>query len=480
MKNASIHPTTTLRFMLGCATFFSACGIAAVASAQATTNRTIRVVCYNIEADISGATAPLPGLIAPSSGGSVTNGGVLEGIGEENVGPDPAQPIDILALEETTSNTATVQPIVNGLNTFYSFYNIPAGYAMSTYQATDSGGVDDGDGPNAMVYNTNTVQLLASVPVDPPGGTSQLGSASGEYREVMRYLFAPAGVTPTTTNEFYVYVSHYKADQAVTDEVLRQGEAAIIRTNSATLPSNARILYVGDYNVSSNNEPAFQTIVAPGINQGFDPLNPTNITPEQWDLNSMLSLKSEEDYKLHWRFDIQIMTSNVLYGVGGGLTLVPGTYHIFGNNGSVPYEASVNDGSNTALNNDLTTNVTGITATQLYQYLTTASDHLPCVADYTIPVPVQTTNASSFLVTSIVQTNSNGILGILVTWETTGGTTNVVQVNPGDVNGSYTTNFTDLSSFIIIPGSGNTSANYLDAGGATNFPSRYYRIRLQP
>ncbi len=347
---------------------------------------------------------------------------------------------------------------------------------LIAYPATEEGGIiTNGNGPNALVYNTNTVQLLASVPVDPPGGTSELGSASGEYREVMRYLFAPAGVTPTTTNEFYVYVSHYKAKQLVSDEVLRQGEAAIIRTNSATLPSNARILYVGDYNVSSNTEPAFQTIVAPGINQGFDPLNPTNFTPEQWDLNSMLNLKSEEGYELHWRFDIQMMTSNVYYGLPGGLTYVPGTYHIFGNNGTVPYLASVNDGSNTALNNDLTTNVTGITATQLYLYLTTASDHLPCVADYTIPV--QTTNASSFLVTSIVQTNSNGIL---ITWATTGGTTNVVQVNPGDVNGSYTTNFTDLSSYLVIPGSGNTSTNYLDVGGATNFPSRYYRIRLQP
>jgi hypothetical protein len=487
MKNASIQPIIGFRLALGCIAFFVACGITAVASAQATTNRTIRVVCYNIMDDINGFTTPLAGLIAPFGGGgftefssgTVTNGGVLEGIGEEIVGTDPAQPIDILALEETTSNTTTVQPIVNALNTFYSQSNPSASnmYAMSAYQATEEGGIiTNGNGPNAMVYNTTTLQLVASVSVDPPGGTSHLGSASGEYREVMRYLFAPAGVTPTTTNEFYMYVSHYKAKQEVSDEVLRQGEATIIRTNSATLPSNARILYVGDYNVSSNNEPAFQTIVAPGINQGIDPLNPTNVNPEQWDLNSMLSLKSETATALEWRFDIQIMTSNVYYGLPGGLAYVPGTYHIFGNNGTTPYEKSVNNGSNTALNSDLAPGST-ITAAQLYQYLTGASDHLPMVADYSIPIPVQTTNASSFLVTSIVQTNSSDIF---VMWATTGGTTNVVQVNPGDVNGSYTTNFTDLSSDIIIQGSGNISTNYLDAGGATNFPSRYYRIRLQP
>src|SRR5438876_9098709 len=97
-----------IRVFLGRIAFFVACGITAVASAQM---RTIRVVTYNIQADVTGST-PKPGLIAPSSGGSVTNGGVLEGIGEEIINGDPAQPIDILALQETTSNTATVQPIV--------------------------------------------------------------------------------------------------------------------------------------------------------------------------------------------------------------------------------------------------------------------------------------------------------------------------------------------------------------------------------
>ena len=182
------------------------------ASAQ---TRTLRIVTYNIDCD-TGTTAPQTGLIAPS-GGSVTSGGVLEGIGEENLGLDPAQPIDILALEETTSIATTVTPIVTGLNTYY---NAPGMYTNSTYQATESNNDPTvGNGPNALVYNTTTVQLLASVPVDPPGGTSNLGSGSGEYREVMRYEFAPAGVTPTSANEFYIYVSHYKASTGSTNDL---------------------------------------------------------------------------------------------------------------------------------------------------------------------------------------------------------------------------------------------------------------------
>src|SRR5260370_22041765 len=104
-------------------------------------------------------------------------------------------------------------------------------FGMSTFQATSSGGISSGGGPNALVYNTTTFQLLASVPVDPPGGTSQLGSTSGEYREVMRYEFAPAGVTPSAANEFYVYVSHYKSGTGSLNESYRNGEAQIIRND---------------------------------------------------------------------------------------------------------------------------------------------------------------------------------------------------------------------------------------------------------
>jgi hypothetical protein len=37
-----------------------------------------------------------------------------------------------------------------------------------------------------------------------------------------------------------------------------------------------------------------------------------------------------------------------------------------------------------------------------------------------------------------------------------------------------------MSGSIILPGSGDATTNYIDDGGATNSPSRYYRIRLVP
>ena len=69
---------------------------------------------------------------------------------------------------------------------------------------------------------------------------------------------------------------------------------------------------------------------------------------------------------------------------------------------------------------------------------------------------------------------------ILVTWLMGPGATNTLQVTSGDRNGNYATNgFTDI--FIVTNNTTvGTLTNYLDIGGATNKPSRYYRARLSP
>ncbi|HTR42110.1 MAG TPA: hypothetical protein VMH87_10895 [Pseudomonadales bacterium] len=422
--------------------------------------RTLRIAAYNIEDDINGAVYPLPGLIAPP--GNTNNfaaGGALEGIGEENVAGDAAQPLDILALEETTGNSITVAPIVNALNIFY---NKPGMYANSPYQATESGGdVADGNGPNAVVYNTLTVQLVASTPVDPSGGTSRLGSASGEYREAMRYEFAPAGVAPTAANEFYIYVSHYKSGGTLSDAASRAGEAAIIRTNEAIdLPASARVIYVGDYNMTDSVETAYQTILAPNSpngkpqGQGIDPLNVTNNPNINWSTNTtaanILVMLTEDNYSLKYRDDLQTMTTNIYFGAPGGLQFVPGTYHAFANNGSVAYKGSVV--SSTALNTDLSTDgPVFLTASTIYSDLTTASDHLPILADYTVPLPTpmiaNVNPAGADLTFNIANAVTNAVYRVLMA-------TNLPPSNwtPVATNTATGTNFT----FTLINGFNST------------------------
>jgi hypothetical protein len=69
---------------------------------------------------------------------------------------------------------------------------------------------------------------------------------------------------------------------------------------------------------------------------------------------------------------------------------------------------------------------------------------------------------------------------ILITWATQGGTTNRVQAAQGIASDSVSNIFTNLSPVVVPRGNYLASTNYLDIGGATNMPAKYYRVRLGP
>jgi PKD repeat protein len=89
-----------------------------------------------------------------------------------------------------------------------------------------------------------------------------------------------------------------------------------------------------------------------------------------------------------------------------------------------------------------------------------------------------TNSLSGLRIISVVR---QATTNMVITWNAVGGKSYVVQTNAPPASGSYTNNFADLSSSIgPIPGSGDTTAVYTNWAGATNAPSRYYRIRLVP
>jgi glucuronoarabinoxylan endo-1,4-beta-xylanase len=86
----------------------------------------------------------------------------------------------------------------------------------------------------------------------------------------------------------------------------------------------------------------------------------------------------------------------------------------------------------------------------------------------------QTLNPNTFQITSVTHTGND----MLVSWMMEPGATNALQASAGVPKGTYSTNgFTDI--FIVtnnmIVGA---VTNYLDIGGATNKPARYYRVEL--
>ena len=390
------------------------------------TTQDIRIVTYNTQGDVS---SPSPAGVLPQLATTI------EGIGQEKyVGDNILQLPDIIALQETTSNTVTVSPLATDLNNYYgsSIFN------YSSYQATTSDGITEGGGPNALIYNQKTLNLMASVGV----GTPDSGG-NGEFRQVVRYEFQPLVDTGTSNGVFYVYDSHYKSgaastkDDGSTDGALRNGEAQIIRNDeAANLPATAAVLYVGDYNLDGSSEAMYQTLTAAnspsGVNQGqaFDPLNPSDNYNETWEYNSTYKgIMTEKDTDLEYRDDLQTMTGNVFTDSPGTLDYIANSLHAFGNNGNTAEGGSVNSTSNTALN-DIIGNGP-LTPSEVYAAMNpnTGSDHLPVVADYSI------TNGPFTLTW-----NNAGGSGDGVTWDTT---------NQNWNTGSIVTTYSDNDNVIF-------------------------------
>ena len=85
-----------------------------------------------------------------------------------------------------------------------------------------------------------------------------------------------------------------------------------------------------------------------------------------------------------------------------------------------------------------------------------------------------TNSASVFHITSIIRTNND----VRITWMMGSGKTNALQAVAGTGNGSYATN--SFAAIFTVTNTVGTTTNYLDVGGATNSPARYYRVRLVP
>jgi hypothetical protein len=84
-----------------------------------------------------------------------------------------------------------------------------------------------------------------------------------------------------------------------------------------------------------------------------------------------------------------------------------------------------------------------------------------------------TNSGSYFHITSIVGTGND----VLINWMTGPGKTNALERSAGDAGGRYSNNFATIFTVTNTVGS---TTNYLDVGAATNFPARYYRVRLVP
>ncbi len=296
---------------------------------------------------------------------------VLAAIGNESVN-GIVKPLDIISLQEQSTNGADTQAVVNMLN---------AQYGAGIYAATTLLGGSTGAGTQTIVYNTQTVQLIGQALV----GTA---NSSGQARQALRAEFRPIGYDSTA--DFYVYADHYKAGNTSSDAVRRNTEAVTIRADADALGAGKNIIYTGDFNIYKSSEAMYSTLGASGNGQAIDPIN----RPGNWSNSAaFLDIHTQSPVTtprysgqttggMDDRFDFQLVTAALMDSEG--MSYIGGSYHAFGNTGTHVFNGEITSGSISAL----AARLPGYTTTQaqgVLDALTTASDHLPVVADYQVP-----------------------------------------------------------------------------------------------
>lgn len=322
----------------------------------------LRVVTYNT------ATANTFSNVFTARTGADT---VLEAIGDESVG-GIAKPIDVLLLQEQHFMATSAQSFVDVLNDIYDPINRTM-YARSNVNgAASSDFVFDGEGGRpGLVYNTQTVDLINEVAFGQANGSAQA-------RQTLRYQLRPVGYDSAA--DFFVYNNHYKAGDSSSDRSRRLIEAEGVKMSGDALTEGTHIIYAGDFNIQSSSEASYAELLSAGNGQAFDPIN----TPGNWHNSTNSTIKrthtqspaSSSQFSgqalggVDDRFDFQLVTGEFLDSEG--LSYIPGSYRAFGNNGT-----------HTGINSAITTG--NGAAPNVLTALTTASDHLPVVADYQVP-----------------------------------------------------------------------------------------------
>jgi len=296
--------------------------------------------------------------------------GVLTAIGQDDKFGFATAPTVMCFQEIPNTVIASVDALV-----LSAFPGVP--YARGTY--TPSGTEDGAGGAQAMYYRTDLLTEVVSGHAD---------IATGASRNSDRWLLQVNGYTNPPVR-FYIYASHLKASNTTADATTRNTGAIALRANADALGAGVHAIFCGDYNLYTNTEPAYLTMVSAGNAQCVDPLGPVNWnsaagalkhTQSPRDIAGALVGGGVDD-----RFDFQLSTA--AFQDGNGLSLIPGTYRTFGNDGN-HYNLAINTGNNSYYPSDI------VRSNAIADMLFAATDHMPVVADYQVP-PIQTATMQS-------------------------------------------------------------------------------------
>ncbi len=216
------------------------------------------------------------------------------------------------------------------------------------------------DGPdtdNALFYRSNNIEFLSASYIPTP------------HRDIAEYRLE----LKESQIVVHVFSVHLKSSQGADNELLRLEEATILRNHLDSMDQGVHFLVVGDFNIYSSDEAAFQKLTGNFSNNNgrlFDPLNLAG----QWHENSSYAYSHTQSTRVEQlgdggaggglddRFDMVLCSQSFLDSIG--LYLSSQSYTIYGNDGE-HFNVAVNEGANQSVPDSV--------ADALYF----ASDHLP-------------------------------------------------------------------------------------------------------
>ena len=183
----------------------------------------------------------------------------------------------------------------------------------------------------------------------------------------------------STGDTLIIYAVHLKANDTEDDRLKRAAEVDSLRKRTDQLASNAHFIVLGDFNIYTSTEPAFQKLLNQA-NSGYviDPLNITgtfNNSSYAVHHTQSTRTRSFDDGAtggLDDRFDMILMSQSIMNT--SSINYVPNSTIPYGNDGN-HYNDSINHPPNAAV---------GQLIADALHY---ASDHLPVIASITFDAP---------------------------------------------------------------------------------------------
>ena len=268
----------------------------------------------------------------------------------------------IIALQEVTSSSRS--EIVSIIED--AIPGVP--YAEGTY--TSLGGEDGSGGAQLLVYRSDIFEEVLS-------GHRDVSTGAG--RDADRWKLRLIG-SSDDDGIVWVYSMHLKASNSSADASLRLAGAEAVRNDADGLPSGSNIVYLGDFNIYSNGEPAYAEFLSSGPNRAEDPIGTGSWSGASNAIKHTQSPRANSrglvGGGMDDRFDLQLFTPSLLDGQG--FSCVESTYRAFGNDGN-HYDEAINDGTNTYYSSNISR------SNNLADALHDASDHIPVITDWRVP-----------------------------------------------------------------------------------------------